>query len=184
MVGFASILVDAATVDAVNILNATLEGMAAAAAKLVEALRRAGVPLSARNTCILIDGNRVPWCFLQEEQKRKKLANPKTVKSRGKEHAALRNVVCQCVVKGDQRVASIATASIVAKVTRDEYASAVMHRQCPQYGFDEHKGYCVARHTELLRQLGPCAFHRRTFAPVRAVLGSAKQRRMEKRKCT
>ena len=66
------------------------------------------------------------------------------------------------VVKGDSLSASIAAASILAKVSRDRYMEE-MAAQYPQYEFDRHKGYGTTRHYELLRQYGPCPIHRRTF---------------------
>ncbi len=66
------------------------------------------------------------------------------------------------IVKGDQRSASIAAASILAKVSRDRYMQE-MARHYPQYEFERHKGYPTRRHYELLRQYGPCPIHRRSF---------------------
>lgn len=68
----------------------------------------------------------------------------------------------EMVVKGDSRSASIAAASILAKVSRDRYMEE-MARLYPQYGFEKHKGYPTKRHYELLRQHGPCPIHRLTF---------------------
>ncbi len=70
------------------------------------------------------------------------------------------------LVRGDQRSASVAAASIVAKVTRDRIMMDY-HQQYPEYGFDEHKGYGTAAHLDALRVYGPCPIHRRSFAPVR-----------------
>jgi ribonuclease HII len=58
-------------------------------------------------------------------------------------------------------------ASILAKVTRDRHM-VELHRQWPQYGFDEHKGYSTPAHLAALTRHGPCPQHRRSFAPVRA----------------
>ncbi|MEG2096602.1 MAG: ribonuclease HII [Pseudoflavonifractor sp.] len=66
------------------------------------------------------------------------------------------------VVKGDGRSASIAAASILAKVSRDRYMEE-MALLYPQYEFERHKGYPTKRHYELLRQYGPCPIHRRSF---------------------
>ena len=67
-----------------------------------------------------------------------------------------------CIVKGDSKVASIAAASIIAKVTRDrlmdEYDAIY-----PQYGFKKHKGYPTKEHIEAVRTYGPCPIHRRSF---------------------
>lgn len=77
------------------------------------------------------------------------------------------------IVKGDAKCLSIAAASIVAKVTRDRLMVAI-DAEFPGYGFARHKGYGTAEHRSALERLGPCIHHRRSFAPVRALLpGSA-----------
>ena len=68
----------------------------------------------------------------------------------------------QTVVKGDSLSASIAAASILAKVSRDRYMEQMAERY-PEYEFERHKGYGTKRHYELLRRYGPCPIHRRTF---------------------
>lgn len=72
------------------------------------------------------------------------------------------------VIHGDAQCAAIAAASILAKVARDRMM-AEYHRLYPQYGFDRHKGYPTAAHLRALAALGPCPWHRRSFAPVKAV---------------
>lgn len=78
---------------------------------------------------------------------------------------------CQAVVSGDALIASIAAASIVAKVTRDRLMKrlALAH---PGYGFERHMGYSVPEHFEALARLGPTIHHRRSFAPVAARLAA------------
>ena len=66
------------------------------------------------------------------------------------------------IVRGDSLSASIAAASILAKVTRDRYMEE-LDAQYPQYGFAVHKGYGTKRHYEALAQYGPCPAHRATF---------------------
>ena len=66
------------------------------------------------------------------------------------------------VVKGDSLSANIAAASILAKVSRDDYMLD-MARQYPQYGFEIHKGYGTRAHYDALREFSPCPIHRRTF---------------------
>ncbi|MDD6159254.1 MAG: ribonuclease HII [bacterium] len=66
------------------------------------------------------------------------------------------------VVRGDGRCASIAAASILAKVTRDRYMRALAEKY-PQYGFEKHKGYGTAAHYAALRAYGPCGEHRPSF---------------------
>jgi len=83
-------------------------------------------------------------------------------------------VNCQTVVAGDAKSASIAAASIIAKVTRDRIMMALDFK-APEYGFARHKGYPTAFHLEMLDLHGPCAQHRRSFAPVQKAL--IKQRR-------
>ena len=68
----------------------------------------------------------------------------------------------RCVVKGDSLSASIAAASILAKVSRDHYMIA-MAEQYPQYAFEQHKGYGTKLHYERLAQYGPSPIHRLTF---------------------
>lgn len=73
------------------------------------------------------------------------------------------------IVKGDGRSLSIAAASIIAKVTRDRMM-AELDRHHPGYGFARHKGYGTAFHSAALARLGPCAEHRKSFAPIAALL--------------
>jgi len=67
-----------------------------------------------------------------------------------------------CVIKGDTKSASIAAASILAKVSRDRYMTD-MAEKYPEYGFARHKGYPTKLHYEMLREYGPSEIHRRTF---------------------
>lgn len=76
---------------------------------------------------------------------------------------------CETVVKGDGRSVSIAAASIIAKVTRDRIM-ADLARAYPVYGFERHKGYGTAFHQQALAEAGPCPHHRKSFAPIRALL--------------
>jgi len=69
------------------------------------------------------------------------------------------------IFAGDRKSASIAAASIVAKVTRDCLMEA-LDRDYPGYGFKQHKGYGTREHIANLSRLGPCAIHRRSFQPV------------------
>jgi ribonuclease HII len=78
---------------------------------------------------------------------------------------------CQAVVSGDALVASIAAASIVAKVTRDRLMTRLGLAH-PGYGFERHMGYSVPEHFEALARLGPTIHHRRSFAPVAAKLAA------------
>ena len=106
------------------------------------AMRRAVEGLRLVPARVLVDGNRLP-----------RLAVP-----------------AEAIVRGDAKVAAISAASIVAKVHRDSLLAA-LHEQHPAYRFDQHKGYPTPEHLAALRAHGACAAHRRSFAPVRAVLG-------------
>ncbi|MDP1901229.1 MAG: ribonuclease HII [Rubrivivax sp.] len=105
------------------------------------AMRRAVEGLRLRPQRVVVDGNRVP---------------------------SLQMPVA-AIVKGDAKVAAISAASILAKVERDRLCLE-LHAQHPAYGFATHKGYPTPAHLAALQAHGPCVAHRRSFAPVRAVL--------------
>lgn len=75
----------------------------------------------------------------------------------------------QAVVKGDDKVAAIAAASILAKTARDQFMCR-LHDEYPIYGFARHMGYGTAAHLDALKAHGACPQHRRSFAPVKLVL--------------
>lgn len=105
------------------------------------AMQRAVRRLSVRPIRALIDGNRCPKLRME----------------------------AQAIVKGDATVAEISAASILAKTARDADMRR-LHLRFPKYGFDEHKGYSTPRHLQALEEHGACPEHRRSFAPVAAVL--------------
>lgn len=105
------------------------------------AMRRAVEGLSVQPTLALIDGNRCPVMAVRSE----------------------------AIVGGDDKVAAISAASILAKTARDAALQA-LHLDYPQYGFDRHKGYPTALHLEQLRQHGVSPVHRRSYAPVKKIL--------------
>lgn len=98
------------------------------------AMKRAVLGLATKPTLVLADGNKTP------------------------------DVPCEvrAVVKGDGNSASIAAASILAKVTRDRYMLE-MAEKYPEYGFEKHKGYGTKLHREKILELGPCPIHRPSF---------------------
>ena len=75
----------------------------------------------------------------------------------------------QAVVKGDSKIASIAAASILAKVERDQEMRELDSR-FPGYGLAQHKGYPTKAHLAALQRLGPCEIHRKSFSPVMELL--------------
>ena len=131
-------------IDKINILNASLLAMRLAVDEVIEKLKK---EMSLKNidnkkVCVLIDGN-------------KNIQNLE--------------VAQRLFAKGDQRIFSIATASINAKVYRDRLMEE-FHKKFPEYGFAQHKGYGTKYHMEQLKKYGACGIHRQSFAPVRAVL--------------
>jgi ribonuclease HII len=74
----------------------------------------------------------------------------------------------QAVVKGDDKVAAIAAASILAKTVRDQFMCR-LHDEYPVYGFARHMGYGTATHLDALKAHGACPQHRRSFAPVKSL---------------
>ncbi len=99
-----------------------------------EAMNGAVDGLSEKPDFVLIDGNRMEGMTIPHET----------------------------VVKGDAKCASIAAASILAKVSRDRFICEIA-KKYPEYGFEKHKGYGVKAHTEAILKYGPCEIHRRTF---------------------
>lgn len=129
----AIVSVEADEIDRLNILQATLVGMARAARAMAMRAECAG---------FRVDGNQIP----------PGLPGP-----------------AEAWVKGDARDASIAAASILAKVTRDR-RMVEFARAYPEYGFERHFGYPTPEHLAALRAYGPCPIHRRSYAPVQAEL--------------
>lgn len=108
------------------------------------AMKRAVESLTVQPGHVLVDGNKIPhWDYSAE-----------------------------AIVKGDSRVAAIAAASILAKVTRDgemeQYAT-----QYPGYGFAQHKGYPTRQHREAIKRLGVSPIHRRSYGPVSECINMA-----------
>ena len=108
------------------------------------AMQRAVAGLSRAPDDVWVDGNRCPdWAWRS-----------------------------QAVVKGDDKVAAIAAASILAKTERDHFMRR-LHDDYPDYGFAQHMGYGTAVHLAALKAHGACPQHRRSFAPVKRVLDQA-----------
>ncbi len=108
------------------------------------AMKRAVEGLRLKPNKVLVDGNRLPVIA----------------------------ILAEAIVKGDALIPAISAASILAKVHRDRWCAEV-DLQYPQYGFAGHKGYGTAVHLAALRAHGACPEHRKSFAPVAAVLAAA-----------
>ena len=83
--------------------------------------------------------------------------------NRDKGHSAAITTAHRCIVGGDGISASIAAASVLAKVSRDRYVTEVLDKAYPQYRFAQHKGYGTKLHYEMLDKYGPCPEHRKSF---------------------
>lgn len=123
--------------------EAEIDGINILQASLL-AMRRAIDGLHLRPTLVLIDGN----------------------------HAPVIDLRCEAIVQGDDRVAEISAASILAKTARDA-ALLQLHTDYPHYAFDQHKGYPTSLHLERLRLHGVSPVHRRSYAPVRKLIEEA-----------
>jgi ribonuclease HII len=108
------------------------------------AMRRAVLGLRLLPKLVLVDGNRLPVLPMRAE----------------------------AIVQGDDKVAAISAASVLAKVTRDRWCLELDH-QHPAYGFAKHKGYGTAEHLAALQAHGPCGEHRSSFRPVAELLARA-----------
>ncbi len=78
-------------------------------------------------------------------------------------------LLCQSVVKGDDKVMEISAASILAKVYRDQQM-VELHKQHPEYGFDQHKGYPTVKHLLAIQENGLIEGYRKSFKPVKKML--------------
>ncbi|MDP2708819.1 MAG: ribonuclease HII [bacterium] len=120
-------LCDQATIDRINILQATFLAM-----------KKAVSSVKTKPDFLMIDGSlKLPNCSIKQQD----------------------------YIKGDEKIFSIAAASIIAKVYRDRLMRD-FDQAYPQYGFARHKGYGTKLHLERLRQYGPCPIHRLSFNGV------------------
>lgn len=136
-------IVDVEEIDRLNILKASLLAMA----KAYQALRPAP-------DYLLIDGNQAIPAALLRRNRQESGAVPGQ----------------RTIIKGDRLCFSIAAASILAKLARDELM-VKLDKEYPEYGFAKHKGYGSAAHLEALHRWGPSPAHRRSFGPVRNLCG-------------
>ncbi|PJA86572.1 MAG: ribonuclease HII [Candidatus Moranbacteria bacterium CG_4_9_14_3_um_filter_42_9] len=142
---------DHETIDRINILEASFLAMKKATTSLMRGISNSQLLISnqipnpkSQNTrlIVLLDGNKKIPNFSIEQK---------------------------AIVNGDKYIKSISAASIIAKVTRDRIMLE-MHEKYPEYQFDRHKGYGTKLHMDSLQKYGPCAIHRKSFAPVRKSL--------------
>lgn len=113
------------------------------------AMRRAVLGLAVEPKLVLVDGNRLP-----------ELPYP-----------------ANAIVKGDDKIAAISAASIIAKTTRD-HRMMELEELYPGYGFAKHKGYGVEAHIAAIKKLSVCPEHRKTFEPIATMLGISKKKKV------
>ena len=160
--------IPAAVIDQINILQATMLGMRLCSEGLLTLVANHLQPmtsdrlksdtLSKLSAELLFDGNRCP------EFDDAKFAALGIQPS---------NLDCQAWVKGDARHTSIAAASILAKVSRDE-TMYQLDAQYPQYGIAKHKGYPTKAHMQAIDDFGVLSEHRRSYAPIKKALDNNK----------
>jgi ribonuclease HII len=102
------------------------------------AMKRAIKKLKKKPSHVLIDGNKTPH---------------------------LKNYKLKAVIKGDQKIASISAASIIAKVTRDKFITTLAKKN-KGYGWDQNFGYGTKQHLKAIKKLGINKHHRKTFSPI------------------
>lgn len=144
-------VVEVEEIDRVNILNASLMAMA----KAVHGLH-------PPPDYLLIDGSQAIPCAILRMAEKESGAVPEQ----------------KTIVKGDRLCLSIAAASILAKLARDEMM-VTLDKDYPEYGFAKHKGYGSAAHLEALRRFGPSPAHRKSFRPVRVLCSGGSTRNAE-----
>lgn len=144
LIQFSHALASEKVIDKINIEKATFLAMKKCLKKI-----------NLKPDIILIDGNRI----LDK--------NLKTCPERS------RRIPQRAIVKGDNKIFSIALASVVAKVTRDRIMKRY-HKKYPGYGFDRHKGYPTKYHFKMLKKIGPCQIHRKSYKPIRKIIKNLK----------
>ena len=143
--------IPAAVIDQLNILQATMLGMRLCTEELLEALVSNAANIQTSQVEVLIDGNRCP------ELNYVKLAEF---------GLSLPAIDCQAWVKGDARHTSIAAASVLAKVSRDQTMYALDSKH-PEYAIAKHKGYPTKAHLQAIETHGVLDEHRRSFSPIK-----------------
>lgn len=144
--GFVIADIPAAVIDHINILQATMSGMALVVETIInELLQQTTNTLTIQ---ALFDGNRCP------DLSDSLLKNPRLT------------IDSQAWVKGDARHTSIAAASVLAKVYRDQTMIALAQKH-PDYGIEKHKGYPTKAHLEAIEKFGVLPEHRRSYRPIK-----------------
>lgn len=139
----ATICIEVAEIEQINILNASLKAMKLACESVVKEANskwqisnsKVGIPVQQQKFAVLVDGNKLIKDF---------------------------NYPQRFIIKGDSKSASIAAASILAKVSRDKYMEE-LHEKFPQYNWQKNAGYLTAEHLEAIEKYGITPYHRKSF---------------------
>lgn len=153
---YAFSVADAQLVDEINNLQARLLCMYRATVSLCKKLVKQQIATTETIFHVWVDGDKMPPYFAKNKQFK---------------------FECKTMVKGDSRSYSIAAASVLAKVERDN-VMLKYHEEFPLYNFNTNVGYPTKGHRDALMEHGPCAIHRKTFGPVAAAIekiGKAKK---------
>ena len=143
-IAFAITHIDAATIDEINILNAS-----------IKAMQESILKLNPTPLYIIVDGN-------SSLTYNEKLKNKPIKRFSKNDVNTFNEIPFTCIVKGDSKFLSIAAASILAKTYRDDYMNKI-HEEYPMYNWKQNKGYPTKEHREAIKKYGVTKYHRMSF---------------------
>lgn len=165
-----TVCVEVEEIEKINILQASLKAMRLACENVIETRGQEGKKAGGQaniqqktNVLVLVDGNKLIKDFPPSPEFLRLASSPRTSHFSPLTHLPPHlNIKQQCIIKGDARSASIAAASILAKVSRDRYMEE-LHKKFPQYNWAQNAGYLTAEHLSAIDKYGVTPYHRRSF---------------------
>lgn len=168
-----TICIEVEEIEKINILNASLKAMKLACEDVINQIQRCkdantrsrvGLLSHQQEIIVLVDGNKVIKDFPPSPEFLRLASSPRTSPSplKGEGKSAHFSINQQTIIKGDSKSASIAAASILAKVSRDRYMDE-LHEKFPQYNWQKNAGYLTAEHLEAIEKYGITPYHRKSF---------------------
>lgn len=163
-----TVCIEVDEIEKINILNASLKAMKLACENVITKIH---FTLHSSPFTILIDGNKSIKNFPSPEAVSlgtSATSSPSPARGEGDNHSTIQpfnlstTIHQRCIVKGDSKSASIAAASILAKVSRDRYM-AELHEKFPQYNWKQNAGYLTPEHLEAIDKYGITPHHRKSF---------------------